>query len=588
MATITGSSGNDTLQGTSDADTIDGGSGRDLIYGGGADDWITGGSGNDTIFGDSGAGTSIGQDATPLALSSGNLVYDTTRGNNNARVGDHAVYKNVAQLDDGTQVSARLVLTDVSRNALRVDLSGGPGSEIRLNWGGQSSMQGSTASFRLEFFDPATGDPVALNSSATWNDIDRSGPGDQESITLESGSYSHYATTPNTYLDVTQNGGIVKATGTQGVSPPDQNAWFTAGFENREFIEFTLEARSVSSGFSISGNLIDDPVVTPLAEGDDTIDGGSGADEIFGQGGHDSLFGGSGNDTISGGSGQDTIDGGSGRNSLSGGLGSDLFTPSAAANDTIVGGEDADGLDVDVIDLSNVDARVTHTGQESGFIEFLNPNGVVTHTTHFSEIERVICFTPGVQIATPTGIRLVEDLAVGDRVFTRDNGIREIQWAGRRDLDMAELSAMPDLAPILIRKGALGADMPERDQLVSPNHRMLVTSDLAAVMFGEREVLVAAKFLAGLDGIVRVSGGPVSYIHIMFDRHEVILADGAWSESYQPGDYSLKGLADDSRREILTLYPELSSESGRTGYQAARLSLRAHEARLLVAGGVSR
>ncbi|MEO0336028.1 MAG: Hint domain-containing protein, partial [Pseudomonadota bacterium] len=63
----------------------------------------------------------------------------------------------------------------------------------------------------------------------------------------------------------------------------------------------------------------------------------------------------------------------------------------------------------------------------------------------------------------------------------------------------------------------LGNGAPERDMLVSPQQRMLITSDVAAVMFDEREVLVAAKHLTGLDGVDQVQTGAVSYMHLMFD-----------------------------------------------------------------------
>jgi hypothetical protein len=73
-----------------------------------------------------------------------------------------------------------------------------------------------------------------------------------------------------------------------------------------------------------------------------------------------------------------------------------------------------------------------------------------------------------------------------------------------------------------------------------------------------------------------------TYIHFMFDRHEVVLSNGAWTESFQPGDYSLKGLGNAQRNEILELFPELKTTEGLEGFQAARKSLKKHEARLLV------
>ena len=221
---------------------------------------------------------------------------------------------------------------------------------------------------------------------------------------------------------------------------------------------------------------------------------------------------------------------------------------------------------------------------ESGMVSFLNAAGKVTGTANLCEIEHVVtpCFTPGTLIATPAGERKVEDLAVGDRVITRDNGIQGIRWVGNRRIEGQGLQHAEHLQPILIREGALGDDLPERDMMVSPNHRVLVANDKTALYFEDREVLVAAKHLIGLVGVDAVRTSAVSYIHFMFDQHEVVLSDDAWTESFQPGDQSLRGLDNAQRNEIFELFPDLKSEQGLAAYSSARRSLRGHEARLLI------
>ncbi|WP_415403125.1 Hint domain-containing protein [Tateyamaria sp. SN3-11] len=617
MPVFNGTSNNDTLQGGNENDTINAFNGQDLVSGEGGDDSILGGGGNDTLYGDVGDGTAPGNDATPLVIDIANLVTPQDRDND---PDDFAVYKNVAQLEDGTQVSARLILVSKSDSRMTVDLSGGDGFEILMNGRGS----GDTADFRMEFFIPdspnaTTGTPVALNSTATVNDLDRNSVGDQEAVTIDAGSFTSFATSSDSVLNVIESGGQVTAEGRGNNDPDDQEAWFSASFENREFIEFTLESRSSNSGFSFSGDLIDDPVVTPIEAGDDTIEGGGGQDLIFGQGGDDSLLGDGGDDTIDGGEGDDTLEGGTGQDSLEGGAGadflaggqgddtllggdgedvlqlgpdndraeggnnSDRFTFDGLGNHTIIGGEDADGLDIDVLDLTGVRANVIQTGPESGTVELLDSNGNVARRVTYSEIEQIIiCFTPGTRIATQKGEVAVERLQVGDKVITRDNGAQALRWVGRRDLTPDEMRAHSEFQPVLIRKGALGKDLPERDMLVSPQHRMLVTSDIAEVMFDEREVLIAAKHLTGLDGVDQVQTGAVSYLHLMFDQHEVVLADGAWSESFQPGDHSLRGIGADQRSEVLTLFPELETLAGLDSYGAARLALKRHEAEIIV------
>ncbi len=191
------------------------------------------------------------------------------------------------------------------------------------------------------------------------------------------------------------------------------------------------------------------------------------------------------------------------------------------------------------------------------------------------------CFTPGTAIATPTGARMVEDLCVGDKVLTRDNGIQKIRWIGARRVSTRELANQPHLKPVLIHKGSLGNDLPERDMMLSPNHRVLVASNRTALYFEEREVLAAAKHLINHRDIREVNSTSVTYIHFMFDQHEVVLSNGAWSESFQPGDKSLKSLGNAQRGEILDLFPELNNVTRIDTYLAARRVLTGQEARRL-------
>jgi hypothetical protein len=188
------------------------------------------------------------------------------------------------------------------------------------------------------------------------------------------------------------------------------------------------------------------------------------------------------------------------------------------------------------------------------------------------------CFTPGTLIATPRGEVPVELLQAGDRVVTRDNGMQDIRWIGRRHLGWPAMNAHPHLRPILIRKGSLGEGLPERDMMVSPNHRMLVSNERTALYFAEAEVLVAAKHLVGGRAVAEVEIAGVIYIHFLFDRHEVVLANGAWTESFQPSDWSLKGIGNAQRTEIQELFPELRTPGGADGFAPARRVLTRAEA----------
>ncbi len=172
----------------------------------------------------------------------------------------------------------------------------------------------------------------------------------------------------------------------------------------------------------------------------------------------------------------------------------------------------------------------------------------------------VVCFTRGTRIRTERGETPIEDLAVGDLVMTRDHGLQAIRWIGQREVGPAEMAANPDFCPVLIRKSAMGPGVPARDTRVSQAHRILLEDTLATLLFGQPKMLAAAKGLCN-DRSIRVdsSATRVTYFHILFDRHEVITADGLASESFHPVAAGLDSLERAARRELLGLFPELAS-----------------------------
>ncbi|MEL7012976.1 MAG: Hint domain-containing protein, partial [Pseudomonadota bacterium] len=308
----------------------------------------------------------------------------------------------------------------------------------------------------------------------------------------------------------------------------------------------------------------------------------------------DSLLGGEGDDTIFGEAGNDTLAAGAGRDLLFGGADRDVLQDLDVGDFADGGGSTTSGNpddDFDTLDLRGVLTDVpggsirtnfTSADQENGFVQVFDDDGDELGRIEFREIENVIpCFTPGTRIATPYGERAVEELQPGDKIITRDNGLQEIRWVGRRDLTVHDLERAPRMRPILIKAGALGRDLPERDMLVSPQHRILMQNDRTALYFDDNEVLAAARHLVDLEGISRSGIKPVSYLHFMCDQHEVVLSNGTWTESFQPGDTVMDAMGERARDEIYALFPELSEPAGREKYRAARQSLRRHEARLL-------
>ncbi|MEM8582433.1 MAG: Hint domain-containing protein [Pseudomonadota bacterium] len=191
------------------------------------------------------------------------------------------------------------------------------------------------------------------------------------------------------------------------------------------------------------------------------------------------------------------------------------------------------------------------------------------------------CFTPGSLIETPDGSRPVETLRPGDSVLTRDCGAQEVTWSGAVALDSTRLAGNPRFRPVLIRAGALGAGRPDRDMLVSRQHRVLLRDWRAELLFGSSEVLAAAVDLVNDRDILHVYDlEPVTYIHFMFDRHQIVRANGLWTESLRPGPAVLATLGRAAQEELFALFPELRG-ADKPPFAAARPLLRAWETKVL-------
>lgn len=188
-----------------------------------------------------------------------------------------------------------------------------------------------------------------------------------------------------------------------------------------------------------------------------------------------------------------------------------------------------------------------------------------------AQMEMVVCFAAGTMIAVPGGARPVERLRPGDLVETLDHGPRPVRWVGRRVVD-----GRGAYAPVRFDPGAIGNSRVLR---VSPQHRMLVAGWRVELHFAETEVLVPAKHLVNGDTIRIEPCDAVEYVHLCFDRHEILRAEGALAESFLPGEQVLtQGGA--TLREILAIFPELAGRRGR-GWRPARPVLGGREARLV-------
>lgn len=195
--------------------------------------------------------------------------------------------------------------------------------------------------------------------------------------------------------------------------------------------------------------------------------------------------------------------------------------------------------------------------------------------------EGVVCFAPGTLLETPEGAKAVETLVAGDRVVTKDNGSQPILWAGSRNVSGARLYAMPDLRPVRIRAGAFGAENPAVDLLVSPDHRMLIGGAAAKELWGETEVLVAARDLVDAKTIARdLAAKSVTYHHLMLEDHNILVANRVETESFHPAAAALDAIEEDQRARLFDIMPDLMDDAAQYGPMSRR-ALTTAEAALL-------
>ncbi|MBL4628112.1 MAG: Hint domain-containing protein [Roseicyclus sp.] len=177
------------------------------------------------------------------------------------------------------------------------------------------------------------------------------------------------------------------------------------------------------------------------------------------------------------------------------------------------------------------------------------------------------CLVAGTNIQTADGVMRVEDLQSGTKILTMDGTCKPLLKSMSKSVSARDMERNPKLYPVRICAGALGQGLPTRDLLVSRQHRMLVASPIVKRMFDTTHVLVAAIKLVGLPGIfVDTSHPSVQYFHLLFDRHEVIYAEGAPTESLLLGREAIKALPDDVVAEVQAIFPDFAAPLHDAGF----------------------
>jgi len=163
-----------------------------------------------------------------------------------------------------------------------------------------------------------------------------------------------------------------------------------------------------------------------------------------------------------------------------------------------------------------------------------NPPGFYTSDLSARSTYQMACFEADTLIDTPDGPRPAASLQPGDRVATRDHGACRLRWVAR-----LKVPGCGRGAPVWIERGVIGN---HAALTVSRQHRLLLASPIALARYGSAEVLVPAAAL--LNGAtVRLAPRPqIGYVHLLFDGHEIVIAEGAPAESLLFGKMTARHL----------------------------------------------
>ncbi|MCE6969298.1 Hint domain-containing protein [Cereibacter sphaeroides] len=173
-----------------------------------------------------------------------------------------------------------------------------------------------------------------------------------------------------------------------------------------------------------------------------------------------------------------------------------------------------------------------------------------------------VSFAHGTMISMADGSqRPIESLRAGDRVLTRDHGPQPIRWIGN-----ATLRAVGAFAPVVITQGTLGNI---GDLVVSQHHRIFLYYRQRNGDLPTSEVLVQARHLVNGDNVYLREGGFIDFFSLVFDRHEIVYAEGIPAESLMVNEATVARLPAELAEEVRTRFPGLSQRQ-HVGTEASR------------------
>ena len=137
------------------------------------------------------------------------------------------------------------------------------------------------------------------------------------------------------------------------------------------------------------------------------------------------------------------------------------------------------------------------------------------------------CFAPETPVETEDGPCPAGEIVAGMRLMTRDRGLQPVVWVARTNV-----IGRSRAAPVWFAPDVLGNTAPFA---LSQQHRVLLSGLEVRAAHGVEEVLAPALCLLNGATLRLAPRGRIGYVHLLMERHEVLIAAGAPVESLHLG-----------------------------------------------------
>ena len=400
---------------------------------------------------------------------------------------------------------------------------------------GTGMATGTTISGGTQFVGDVSGTGTATNTTISGGGtqyVGYGGTGTATSTTIENGGVQVVgygsATAMATATDTTIDGGGIQVVGSDSAAATATNTFISGGEQLVSSGGTATDTTVFSGGLAdiLSGGVADTPVIDggtlQLAAGAKIATGPVAFAAVSGANGGTLDLTGMGTGSVFASDFTAVISGFTGTGG-SQAMSDEINVVGAGPGDTVSWSQNGASGTLDVMSGGTVLESMTLDGT------YVTSQFVLTNAGSTDEIfynTSAPCYCPGTLIATEKGEIAVEDLKIGDRLLTASGALRPLKWIGTRSYSARFAGNNPDLLPIRFKAGSVADRVPARDLLVSPKHAMFLDG-----------VLITAKHLVNGATIVQEAPGEdIHYFHLELETHDVLIAEGALSESFVDDD----------------------------------------------------